>query len=165
MLNRILIDPQAFAQSQDSLCGTVALSDLDSRVLSGDIVSSTATVQYTLMGGLDKWQRPVLHLTLNCHLSLQCQRCMQAMDFPINETVHIVLFDSEDKLDEALLQDEELDGMLCGTELDVYSLIEDELLMTLPLSPKHSHCDEVNLTLKTTQNNPFGVLAGLKKTD
>ena len=40
-------------------------------------------------------------------------------------------------LDEAMLADEELEGMLLEKELDVRTLVEDQILMSLPFSPRH----------------------------
>ena len=124
MLNRILIDPQAFALKKERLHGTVALRDLDERTWSHDIADLSSELAYTLTGSTDRWQRPVLTLALSGRVPLQCQRCMQPIEnFELDEHVPIVLFPTEAQLDEAMLADEELEGMLSADELDVFSLI------------------------------------------
>ncbi|SSY70431.1 YceD family protein [Alysiella crassa] len=164
MLNRILIDPQAFVIKQETRHGSVLLNQLDKRTWSPDIADTATHIHYTLTGGVDRWQRPFLDLSVSGSLKLNCQRCMNPVDFPVNEQARIVLFDNEDKLDEAMLADDELDGMILTDELDILTLVEDQLLMALPISPKHDDCGNVNLD-KVNQDkpNPFGVLAGLKK--
>ena len=138
MLNRILIDSQAFALKKERLHGTVALRDLDERTWSHDIADLSSELAYTLTGSTDRWQRPVLTLALSGRVPLQCQRCMQPIEnFELDEHVQIVLFPTEAQLDEAMLADEELEGMLSADELDVFSLIEDQILMALPFSPRH----------------------------
>lgn len=45
-------------------------------------------------------------------MPLICQRCITPMPFLLDETSRIVLFADEESLDEAMLADEELEGML-----------------------------------------------------
>lgn len=163
MSNRILIDPSAFATQNEVLHGTVALQDLDERVRPQDIVDQSTHIKYTLQGGCDRWQRLFLDLAISGELNLQCQRCMQPMNFHLNETAHIVLFENEQLLDKAMLADDDLEGMVTEAELDVYTLIEDQILMALPFSPKHEDCCSNDLSSTQIKPNPFAVLAGLNK--
>lgn len=166
MLNRILIDPQAFTQQSDALSGEVSIQDLDERVWSPDLLVRDTNVTYRLEGGIDRWQRPYLLLSVQGQLPLQCQRCMQTVDFVLDEQVHVVLFDDETQLDEAMLADETLEGMLLENELDVLSLVEDQLLMALPFAPRHEHCEQGDrASINMDKHNPFAMLAGLKKSD
>jgi len=127
-------------------------------------ISSFEKPPILITGGTDKWQRPYLTLTLSGCLPLQCQRCMQPTEFALNENVRIVLFENEETLDEAMLADEDLEGMLQEPEIDVFSLIEDQILMALPFSPKHEQCGNAQLEANNqSKPNPFAVLAGLKK--
>ena len=48
-------------------------------------------------------------------------------------------------------------------ELDVRRLVEDQILMSLPFSPRHENCDNAALEqVNQDKPNPFAVLAGLK---
>ena len=145
MLNRLLIDSQAFTAKQETLQGNVSLNQLDERVWTRDFTDLSSSLAYTLTGGTDKWQRPNLTLTLSGCLPLQCQRCMQPTELALNENVRIVLFENEETLDEAMLADEDLEGMLQEPEIDVFSLIEDQILMALPFSPKHEQCGNAQI--------------------
>ena len=92
-----------------------------------------------------------------------CQRCMKPMPFELDENVRIILFADENSLDEAMAADEELEGLLLEKELDVRVLVEDQVLMALPFSPRHEDCDNVALAeVNQDKPNPFAVLAGLK---
>ena len=166
MLNRILIDPQAFTQQKQSMQGKVALSDLDKRVHSPDFTQLSAQVAYFLAGDVDKWQHPGLSLTLSGSLPMRCQRCMQPVNVQLNEHAQIVLFDNENELNQAMLVDEACEGVLIEPELDVFTLLEDQILMALPFSPKHEHCHIAHEdAIHTQQLHPFSVLAGLKKSE
>ena len=62
-----------------------------------------------------------------------------------------------------MLADEELEGMPIEKELDVRGLVEDQILMSLPFSPRHENCDNAALEqVNQDKPNPFAVLAGLK---
>ncbi|MBP6344583.1 MAG: DUF177 domain-containing protein [Neisseriaceae bacterium] len=165
MLNINLIDPKAFAQSAQSVEEEVPVAQLDERVSKHEfIVNHDGVCSFSLKGGVDKWQRAYLDLTVQAHFSLTCQRCMQPTAFVLDESARIVLFDDEASLDEAMLQDPDLDGILYEPELNVYSLVEDQIIMALPFSPMHDDCDNEQLAkVNRDKPNPFAVLAGLRK--
>ena len=159
MSDRISIDAEAFAASGQTLQGKVSLQDLDARSHSPDIADLAAEVSYSLAAGRDDWDRIRLSLRLAGSLKLCCQRCLQPFDF------ELVLFADEEALDQAVQDDDTLEGMVCGRELDVYSLLEDQILMALPFSPKHENCGSGETAVQSDKPNPFAALAGLKKPD
>ena len=146
MSDRISIDAEAFAASGQTLQGKVSLQDLDARSHSPDIADLAAEVSAG-------------------SLKLCCQRCLQPFDFELDETAQVVLFADEEALDQAVQDDDTLEGMVCGRELDVYSLLEDQILMALPFSPKHENCGSGETAVQSDKPNPFAALAGLKKPD
>lgn len=164
MLNPNLIDPEVFAAQSQQLTGTVLLSELDERVWAHEYLADKhATVTVSLQGGRDRWQRLFLDLNVQGGVPLVCQRCVQPMPFEFEEDSHIVLFADDESLDEAMLADDELEGMLLEKTLDVHTLVEDQILMALPFSPRHEDCDNVALAeVNQDKPNPFAVLAGLK---
>ncbi|MFC3873900.1 YceD family protein [Neisseria musculi] len=159
-----LIDPAAFAAEKQSLQGRFLLSRLDERVWSHEyFADKQAEVWFALKGGQDRFWRLFLDLTVTGSVPLVCQRCMQPMPFDFNEAGRIVLFDSEAGLDEAMLSDEDLEGMVAEETLDVRTLVEDQILMALPFSPRHENCAHaVAGEVNRDKPNPFAVLAGLK---
>ncbi len=165
MSDRISIDAEAFAASGQTLQGKVSLQDLDARSHSPDIADLAAEVSYSLAAGRDDWDRIRLSLHLAGSLKLCCQRCLQPFDFELDETAQVVLFADEEALDQAVQDDDTLEGMVCGRELDVYSLLEDQILMALPFSPKHENCGSGETAVQSDKPNPFAALAGLKKPD
>ncbi|ASK27037.1 YceD family protein [Neisseria chenwenguii] len=160
-----LIDPKVFADEKQALQGGFRLDELDERVWSHDFFADRkSAVSFTLQGGQDRLHRLFLDLTVKAEMPLVCQRCIKPVPFELNDTCRIFLFADEESLDEAMLADDELEGMLLQDVLDVRSLVEDQILIALPYSPRHEDCgnsalDEVN----RDKPNPFAVLAGLKK--
>ena len=164
MLDPNLIDPEAFAAGQQDLQGKFKLAEMDERVWSHEyLAGKEVEVSFTLTGGRDRWQRLFLNLKVEGSVPLVCQRCVKPMPFEFDESSHIVLFADDESLDEAMLADDELEGMLLEAELDVRTLVEDQILMALPFSPRHEDCSNVALAeVNQDKPNPFAVLAGLK---
>lgn len=108
-------------------------------------------------------------------VALTCQRCLKPVTVPVAMTVSLALLDNEDQIgplgedsDYVLRAEAE---QLHATEvgyLDLLALLEDDLLLTLPLSPRHDTCAAAQFAqeeLPETDDakaNPFAVLAGLK---
>lgn len=110
-----------------------------------------------------------LHLTLQAQVPQTCQRCLQ----PYAEMVGVDRWFRFVK-DEAtaLAEDDESDEDLLVLEprFDVAALIEDELLMALPLVPMHGECPQPLLHSGDLDEpapvderpHPFAALAALK---
>ncbi|TDR82816.1 YceD family protein [Paludibacterium purpuratum] len=162
MSNPILIDPLKHAYDARQIAGKVPLAQLDARVLS-ELAETAGEVSWTLTGFVDASRRPSLRIELSVALSVPCGRCLQPLAVKLVADSVIALFTSEDKLEEAVEADDELDAIMAEPELDVMALIEDEIIMGLPLSPLHDDCGTEHLErAKADKPNPFAVLAALK---
>ena len=64
---------------------------------------------------------------------------------------------SQDELD-----DDTRDFLPVVRELDVVELVEDEILLTLPVAPRHERCGLPGSADVGERENPFAALAGLK---
>ena len=111
-----------------------------------------------------------LHLSGQARLSLVCQRCLQ----PVEEAVaseRSFLFVHGEEQAATLDADTEDDVLAMTRTLDVQALLEDELLLSLPLVPRHEVCpeplvapsdlDDVDEAADSPQ--PFAALAALKR--
>ncbi len=112
-----------------------------------------------------------LHLQAKTLLPLTCQRCMNAVitDVAVNQWYRFVA--SEDI---AMAEDDQADEDLLVMEpqFDLLALLEDELLMALPLVPMHGACPVAPalgagadrlVDDADKKPHPFAVLAQLKK--
>lgn len=100
-------------------------------------------------------------------LVVPCQRCLDLMMVNVSGDYRLAILADETQIDaiqgaEYVLMDE-LDS---GRMLPIKDLLEDELLLTLPLSPRHDECDMpidmVDDEEEEVQENPFAALAALK---
>ncbi|MBV8048160.1 MAG: DUF177 domain-containing protein [Paludibacterium sp.] len=162
MSNPILIDPLKHAFEGRRIAGKLPVAELDERVLS-ELAEASGEVDWALTGFIDALGRPALRIVLSVAVSVPCGRCVQPLAVDLAADSVITLFNSEDKLEAAVEVDETLDAIMAEPELDVLALIEDEIIMGLPLSPLHDDCGTEHLErAKADKPNPFAVLAALK---
>ncbi|MDO5768170.1 MAG: YceD family protein [Psychrobacter sp.] len=103
---------------------------------------------------------------------MTCQRCLQPIAIDLTDDYHIELLEEEsqakmlDEDDDYLLLDEVVEQEGHETYLPLARLIEDEILLQAPLSPKHDDCemilDQVGEIEEIAEESPFAALAALK---
>ena len=131
------------------------------------------------VGGEVRWQargewrrdggagQPWLHLKASARMSLVCQRCLGPVEEPL-EVARSYLFVHGEDAAAQLDADSEDDVLALTRALDLRELVEDELLLALPLVPRHEVCPEP-LPLADEPGgfddkpNPFAALAALKR--
>jgi len=128
-------------------------------------------VRWRLQGQLREQRRADPQLWLQVEASggawLTCQRCLQPVEEQLDVSRWFHFVGSEDEA--ASLDAEAEDDVLALTRhLDARELIEDELLLSLPLVPRHEICPEP-LPAEDEEDgeeqrpNPFAKLAALKR--
>ncbi len=144
-----------------------------------ELLTQTATTETNFTCEINKisgiyW----LEFSVKAPLETQCQRCLQPMEFLLDEQGKLALL--EDKAQASLLQEEDwllLDDVVEMVKherrLPILTMIEDELLLGLPLVPKHDYHDENCVPVEILaddeeepieeKNNPFAILAELKE--
>ncbi len=107
-----------------------------------------------------------LLLKLKGQVHLPCQRCLQAFLFPFNEQALFLFVPNEAAADAYPIEDDRLEPLVASQHFDLLGLIEDEILLSLPLVPKHpeGHCVPSHLLRGPDEpENPFKVLKNIKK--
>lgn len=111
--------------------------------------------------------RSWLHLRASCRLALECQRCLKPVPVAIEVARNFLFVQGEEAA--AQLDAETDDDVLAMPRvLDLRELVEDELLLAMPLVPRHDVCPEplpirVDEEAPDDRPNPFAVLAALKR--
>ena len=110
-----------------------------------------------------------MHVEASTHVSLECQRCLKPVDVPLAISRHFRFVHGEDAAAQ-LDADTEDDVLAITRALDLRELIEDELLLAMPIVPRHEVCPEplvfaVDDDLPDEKPNPFAALAALKRAD
>ena len=117
------------------------------------------------VGGEDQvW----MHLLADADVVLQCQRCL----LPLAQSVHVdrqFRFVADEDTAAALDDEMEDEVLALPKSLNLRDLVEDEMLLALPLVPRHDACPQaVTLQFGDVQEveekaNPFASLALLRK--
>lgn len=161
---------QELARQQKKIEGELMLSSLPrlhealQELGVGDADALSALhVHYQLQGLPQRYfgevSLPMLALTVQSELPLICQRCFAPMPQAVDLRFEFALCDEPP---EALLEDEQVDWLDAGDESSVESLVEDELLMALPIAVMHEEaCTELQQSAGE-KPNPFAVLKQLK---
>ena len=112
-----------------------------------------------------------LHLSAQTRIWRDCQRCLQpvALDLDVARALRFV---ADEATAAALDAETEDDVLALPRRLDLHALVEDELLLALPLVPMHVQCPVTLPALvpaardtlqATASNKPFAVLAAVSK--
>lgn len=111
-----------------------------------------------------------LHLTVDTALAQICQRCLEPVEVPVGIDRRFRFVDSEADAEAQDDQSEE-DLLVISREFDLSALIEDEVLMDLPLIACHEVCPvpvkmavvDSGFDQLSEKPNPFAQLALLKR--
>lgn len=101
-------------------------------------------------------------------VSMRCERCLEPVEVVLGGPVALQVVDSEQQL-EQLAQGEE--GMILPeAPLKLADWIEDELILSLPVAPRHADCalpimPALAAVPLETPKNPFAALQRLKHDD
>lgn len=168
------LDVEAFAKDAGSLEGEWPLASLErlADAAHPDVPLQAAdTARWRAVGErrTPKGGQPQtwLHLHADGRLMLVCQRCLGPVEAVVDADRSFLFVAGEDAA-AALDADSEDDVLALTRSLDLRELVEDELLLSLPMVPRHDECPEpLELPPEPDappqeKENPFAVLAALK---
>jgi len=119
------------------------------------------TLQYVLRGVPQERGCPVLRLKVSGALQLTCQRCLGALEFPLNIETSLLLAATQAEVDAEPLEAEGPEKIVAGPEMPVRDLVEDEVLLAIPLAPRHERCTGTIAEAASEERSPFAALRGL----
>jgi uncharacterized protein len=171
MLNRLpeIIEPLHLADKRGELKGQIPVSSLEriADLLFNDEGFVSVELFFGREGRLAKIEGQIKTV-----LQLKCQSCLQAVEWTVDSEVKLGIVSS---LDQANRLPEDYEPLLVTADtMPLKDIIEDELLLSLPIYPKHQHsCFVANSNnkknssvgdKKSAAENPFSILATLKNT-
>jgi uncharacterized protein len=169
------LDVVGFAAAAASLSGDEALARFGRLVAELATPPEGRTVRWTARGeersGAQGEAVPWLHLEAETLLPLSCQRCLAPVEVGLLVDRWFRFAPDEAT---AALEDETADEdvLALSRDFDLYGLIEDELLMEIPITPRHEQCpqatpmsaaDPAFEAADAARPNPFAVLGELRK--
>ena len=172
------IEPFKWAEQGFKWSGTLPLSRFVriSREAVGSIDNQLINIDCKL--SMDAYHRIAwLDGSVDMKVPMECQRCLDTVELSFALDFHLALVDDESLIERL---DEDADFIVLGESeattkgsydapatADLLSLIEDELLLLIPLSPRHESCEHKHQptqeeVVEEKRDNPFDVLVGLK---
>lgn len=136
MSEQAVIDPLRFARDGESQERSVAVANMPR--LHDRLASAEGEIRFRLAGrsgGAGK--RPALYLRIDGELSLPCQRCLEGFAFPLSVDETLLLARSEAELAAWEDADPLCEGLVAESQMDVLGLVEDTILLALPMVPRH----------------------------
>lgn len=170
-----VLEPFALARQGRTIEGKVPVADLPRLVPL--LRSVDGEVEFSLHFDIDEAGIPRIRGEVNSTLMLQCQRCMGDMQYPVSAKTRLGIVASKEAAEHLPDNYEPLVVTEEGTS--VVSILEDELILALPIVAMHkiedcpqgdaftSNADHTNDAGEedkgsTVKENPFAILAQLK---
>ena len=133
--------------------------------LSEFLISEQAKIAVEFGFSQSDYDTPIVQGRLETILTVECQRCLEAMEIPLQFDFNL-LVDADDDI----VAESSLDTVYSedGT-VDIFEVVEDEIILGLPLVIMHEDvtCNEFWQAQEqdpepANKENPFSVLAKLK---
>ncbi|HXX85455.1 MAG TPA: YceD family protein [Casimicrobiaceae bacterium] len=159
-------DALELAETGGTITGVVdptGLSRLADRLAPPDR-ASRAQIAWRITGGRDSLGRAMLTLSLDGTVLVVCQRCLRPFAVPVEQETMLLL--ARDEAELRVLDAAEPEVILAKAPVDPVALVEDELLLSLPFSPRHNEaeCGSAGAAHAGPEaaQTPFAALARLK---
>lgn len=163
----VKVDPFRFADSATHLQGVLQVKDMSR--LCGSLVSTDGQVEVRIEFGVNEQHIRFLHGHVDTSVKLQCQRCLETFSYAIISSFLLGIVKTDEEAETLPERFEPL--VIKGAELILSDILEDELIVNLPLVPMHeaSAC-KVKLPLAAKsgselpveKENPFKVIEFLR---
>ncbi|HRE15704.1 MAG TPA: DUF177 domain-containing protein [Rhodocyclaceae bacterium] len=160
MSQQLTIDCFAFAREARVLERTLPVSALER--LHDVLAHRLSEVKFRLQGTMGAGGKLQLRLSVRGNLALACQRCLEAVDFVVEIDNLLELVSEDTDLSQEELEDDTRDFLPVGGPLEVVALVEDEILLALPVAPRHEKCGLPGERVAGERISPLAALAGFK---
>jgi uncharacterized protein len=142
-----LYDLEALAEREAKISGEIELRQLTRLrdLLHSDTGSVQASLRFSRRASVDV----TAELKFDTTVDLICQRCLEPMHHQVSEEVSLVLLAQDSTHGD---RDNAREAVVLNSEkLKPASLIEDELIVSLPIVPRHERIDECGKIAQTLQ--------------
>ena len=157
----IVFDGLEFARLGRQLEGRVPARRFER--LSDQLVDGSGEIGWLLRGEQDRDGNSFLELQLTGSLLLRCQRCLEGVEVSLAVASRLLLVPPGQAWPDEELAEDGFDAVAAAKDMALAAMIEDEVLLALPIAPRHQACDVPASEHEEKELSPFAVLAKLKK--
>ena len=143
--------------------GRVDLEDFPR--LAESIAKPAPELHYRVAARLDAQRRKVVSCIIEGFVFLTCQTSLEAFRHEVSIDDRLVLVDSEAELPPIEEESDAEDYLVADEPLDIRDLVEDAVLLSLPMVPRKPGLGEAPGGGESVprEASPFAALAGLKR--
>ena len=160
-----VVDSIQFARQHGDVHRPVGIAELAR--LASMVSPPEAVFDVRLQGFEDSEGRPCLRLRVSGQVPLVCQRCLEPLTLEIAADRRFVIAHREQDLPDLSDEDDDIESLLADGNLNALALVEDEILLQIPMAPMHEEgtCTPPGLaTDRRSAGSVFGVLGTLLNT-
>ncbi len=120
--------------------GEVSQGQTDVQLLTGlhdRLTSTQGSLSWRASVARDEFNRPRVRMALEGTLGLQCQRCLGTLEHDVAHGWQVGVVADEAALPDLEDEGDDVDFIVAGQQVEVAQLIAEELLLSLPMMPRH----------------------------
>ncbi|OIR17725.1 hypothetical protein GALL_19470 [mine drainage metagenome] len=169
----LIIDNLAFAKKNERIEGVLSVADCPRlfELLQSNFADEAikvgrdaVVINYILQGSVDAVDQHYLRLMISAKLLTICQRCLSEMPISLKLSYNYLIGESEANDVEVVdIDSDDVDLQEASQVMDVFKLIEDEVIMAMPIAPIHDEDCGAGVMQSGEKPNPFAVLKSLIK--
>jgi len=161
------VEPRKLAERDVVFAGQAPISGMPR--LASNLVTDNGSIDVEIRFAKDEQNLCTLTGSAHGSVSMTCQRCLEPVSVEVDARFNLAVTLSDEQ---AKHLPRNYDPLIIETdEIELLPIIEDELMLSLPLVPYHDDCSiqtsfgdaETARTQEATKPNPFSVLAQLKE--
>jgi uncharacterized protein len=158
-----LIHPERISSKPIVLEGTFAPAELER--LEDAVANAEGQLRYRITAVLDRERRQVVSCIIEGFVFLTCQSSLEVFRHDVSIDDRLVLVATEAALPSIEEESETEDYLVADEPLDIRDLVEDAVLLALPMVPRKPGMEEPRAGngKAVRKESPFAALAGLKK--
>ncbi len=164
----VRVDPLKSVEQEAIYRGSIALSKMER--LEDYLLDNSGEAQVEIQFGRDEQGTSLLRGKCQAHVRMTCQRCMNPVEVPVSTEFELGIVFSDEQAKHLPKAYEPV--MAERDELELLPVLEDEIILSLPMFAYHNECGEHELEQAEEEivpeeteapDNPFSVLEQLKK--
>jgi len=159
-----LIHPDRISTKPIVLEGVFAPGELER--LEDALAGPEGELKYRITASLDKQRRKVVSCIIEGFVFLMCQSSLEAFRHGISVQDRLVLVENESQLPPVEEENDVEDYLVADEPLDIRDLVEDAVLLALPMVPRKPGLEEAkggDGEPVVRKQSPFAALASLKQ--
>jgi uncharacterized protein len=162
--DEFLIHPDRLSEKPQVFEGSFTPADLGR--LEDSLANNDGELRYRITANLDRQRRKVASCIIEGFVFLTCQSSLEAFRHEISVQDRLVLVDDESQLPPVEEENDVEDYLVADEPLDIRDLVEDAVLLALPMVPRKPGLEEAKGgagEAAAVKESPFAALASLKR--